>query len=216
MSQQPGPTSHGATAADAHRSEGEQPRHAVQTGPTLNASRVGQMGIGEIIASLKTDGTRMLEDNVALAKAEIQPMAKHGGIGAGMFGGAGYLGACAAALLFMAGGFGFAQLWDSLVEGFGTLTSLALGFVTMSLVLLILAAVLALLGKKEVSKVHAPEQTIAEAKASIAALGESVKRGQQSVKVNALDRVGLKQDKKAVAEYEKAADKVRENNPHLT
>lgn len=217
VAQQPGfdkQATQGATAADAAGAPLGQPRPH-QTSLPLGSTDGYAPRIGDIVNNIKVDGTRMLNDNIALAQAEVKPMAKHGGIGAGMFGGAGYLAMCGLALLFMAGGFGFAEMWAMIFSEMPILTTLALGYLTMALLLFVVAGILALLGKAQVSKIKKPEATIAEAKASIAALGESVKRGQQSVKVNSLDRAGLKQDKKAVAQYEKAADKLRQDSARL-
>lgn len=190
--------------------QSDQPTPNGQDPHVLSGSAYGRTTnvptLGDLVSNIKVDGVRMLNDNVALAKAEVQPMAKHGGIGAGMFGGAGYFALCGLALLFMAGGFGFSQMWQSIVSGFGVLTALALGFVTMGIVLFLLAGILGLIGKSEVGKIKKPEATIEEAKNTVAALQQSLKRGQQTVKVNTLDRAGLAQDKKAMANLDKAAE----------
>lgn len=203
------PVEDGATA---HGSRSEMPQGSAPTQDVPHYS----ISLGALVDDIKVDGVRMVKDNVALAKAEVAPMAKNGGIGAGMFAAAGYLGLCLLALLFMAGGFGFAQMWSSIVEGWGPLTSLALGFVTMAIVLGIIAAVLALLGKKKIDQVEAPKATIEEFKKSAAVLGESIKRGQQSVKANALDRGALRSDRKAVAEQDKQEQKFRLEQQHLS
>lgn len=196
-----GPRAKRQPVGQGHDVTDQSLRSGDEGGPTGFAPR-----IGDIVTSLKTDGTRLLNDNVALAKAEITPMAKHAGIGAGLFSGAGYFAMCALALLGMAGGFAFSQMWQSIFSGLGNLTALALGYLTMALVLLILAGVLAMIGKNQVGKVSKPEATIEEFKNSVAVLGDSVKRGQQTVKVNSLDRSGLRDDRKEVAKFEKEAE----------
>lgn len=135
--------------------------------------------IGEIIDKLKKDAPALIKDNLALARSELQPAAKHAGVGGGMFGGAGYVGLNALSLLFMAGGFGFGLLFASLWS-WGPLLSACVGFVAMALVLLIIAGILALLGKGEIDKVEPPKATIAEAKATKDALAASIRRGQSA------------------------------------
>lgn len=160
--------------------------------------------LGDIIANLKVDGTRMVQDNIALAKAEVTPMAVKGGIAGGLAAGALYIVLGAMGLLFMAGGFAFGRMWQSIFTSFSLLPALGLGFVTMAVAMILLAVVLLLIAKFGfIDKIKKPEATVAEFKASIAALGDSVKRGQQTVSVNAADRASLKQDKKAMREIDK-------------
>lgn len=148
------------------------------------------------VDNLKVDTKSVVMDNIALAKAEVTPAAKAAGIGGGMFGAAGYLAANAASLLFLAGGVGFA-LWFSHLFGWGPLASVALGFVAMAIVLLILAGILALIGKGQLKKVKAPEATIQEAKVTAATLKQSLNRGINEVEANVRDRKGLASAKRA-------------------
>ena len=160
--------------------------------------------LGDIIANLKVDGTRMVQDNIALAKAEVTPIVAKGGIAGGLAMGALYFLLAALGLLFMAGGFAFGRMWQAIINSLSLLPALGLGFVTMAIVMILVAVVLVLVAKVGfINKIKKPEATVAEVKASIAALGESVKRGQQTVAVNAADRAGLKQDKKALREIDK-------------
>ena len=46
--------------------------------------------VGDLIKSITDDVKQLVRDEVALAKAELIPAAKNGGIGAGLFAGAGY------------------------------------------------------------------------------------------------------------------------------
>lgn len=171
-----------------------QPHSGQPTGPQL----------GDIVASLKVDGTRMLQDNIALAKAEVTPIAVKGGIAGGLAAVAVYFLLGALGLLFMAGGFAFGRMWQGIITGFSLLPALGLGFVTMAVVMILIALLLVVAAKFGfIDKIKKPEATVAELKASIAALSESVKRGQQTVAVNAADRASLKQDKKAIREIDK-------------
>lgn len=212
----------GATAYEATTHTSDRPlTQAPQSSTPANelpphAGTQYGVALGTIIDDIKVDGVRMLKDNVALAKAEVAPMAKKGGVGAGLLAGAGYLALCLLALLFMAGGFGFAKMWSALFDDWSQLTCLALGYVTMAIALGIIAGILAMVGLKQLKQVKAPQATIDELKKSAAVFGESVKRGQQSVKANSLDRSALKQDRKAVAQQEKDAEKLRVEHQRLS
>jgi hypothetical protein len=131
--------------------------------------------LGEIITNLKQDLPALVKDNIALAQSEMKPAAKHAGIGGGMFGGAGYLALHAVSMLVIAGGFGFSLMYASLL-GWGPLLSAAVGFASMAVLLLIIVAVLALLGKAQIGKIKKPEATIEEAKATQQAIVAALKR----------------------------------------
>ena len=69
--------------------------------PTVEA-RAGQEGVvmadqpvGDIIKNITDDVKLLVRDEIELAKTELIPAAKNGGIGAGLFGAAGYFGICA-------------------------------------------------------------------------------------------------------------------------
>ena len=160
--------------------------------------------LSDIVANLKVDGTRMVQDNIALAKAEFTPIVVKGGIAGGLAAGALYFLLAALGLLFMAGGFAFGRMWQAIISSLSLLPALGLGFVTMAIVMILVAVLLVVIAKfRFIDKITKPEATVAEFKASIAALGESVKRGQQTVAVNAADRASLQQDKKAIREIDK-------------
>ncbi|MGA4668961.1 phage holin family protein [Propionibacteriaceae bacterium Y1923] len=160
--------------------------------------------LGDIVNNLKVDGTRMVQDNIALAKAEVTPIAVKGGIAGGLAVVALYFVLAALGLLFMAGGFAFGRMWQAIIPSFSLLPATGLGFVTMAVVMILLALVMLLVAKLGfIDRIQKPEATVAEFKASIAALGDSLKRGQQTVAVNSADRASLKADKKAIAQIDK-------------
>lgn len=111
-----------------------------------------------------------------LAIAEMKPSAVHGGIGAGMFGGAAVFGLNALKLLCFAGAFGVSLLYYHFGL-FDTLSSLALGFLSVGVALGLIALIVALIGYGQVKKIKKPEATIAEAKASLGAIGDAVQMG---------------------------------------
>lgn len=123
--------------------------------------------VGDLVKNITDDVKVIVRSEVQLAKSELSSSAKNAGAGAGLFGAAGYLALNAASLLFLAGALAIAMWIDSW----------PLGFVIMAGALLVLAGVLALVGKSRISKVKAPEQTITEAKASADAVKQAIARG---------------------------------------
>lgn len=136
--------------------------------------------LGDIVATIKNDGQSLIKDNIALAKAEIKPAAIHAGVGGGMFGGAGYFAINAVTLLFFCGSFALGLLAQHLWS-WGLLLSLVVGFGAAGVILLILAGILALVGKGQISKVQAPKATIEEAKQSVASLKDAFQHGKSNV-----------------------------------
>lgn len=125
--------------------------------------------IGQLVADATRDISELARHEVALAKAELRNDAKQAGVGAGMFGGAAFFGLMAFILLLFAAAYG-------LHEGAGW--PVWLSFLTVAVVLLLLAAVMGLVGRSRVSKVKPPERAIATTKASLeAAKGKAVPVG---------------------------------------
>ena len=86
--------------------------------------------------------------------------------------------------------------------GWGPLAATALGFVAMALILLILAGILALVGKGKLKDVKAPKSAITEAKKTVETFKGSLQRGVNSVDADVRDRKGLAQVKKAAKDVE--------------
>ncbi|MGJ6979793.1 phage holin family protein [Aestuariimicrobium soli] len=156
-----------------------------------------RLQVGDVINNLKTDVPQMLNDNVALAKAELQPAAKHAGVGSGMFGTAGYFAMNALSLLFLSGAFALSLLFNAVV-GLGVLLSLIIGFAAMAIICLLIAGLLALVGKKQFEQIKKPEATIAEFQSTVQALGAAVKQGREAVNGNTLARAAVKHARRAL------------------
>lgn len=154
-----------------------------------------------LVKNLQVDAKALATDNVALAKAEITPMAKNAGIGGGMFGAAGYFGINALSLIWMGCGLALGAVLVA-TGHFGLLMGTALGFFIMAVVLLVIAGVLALVGKSKISKLGKPEKTIAEAQKTVEAVKTSAKRGVDEVNAFVRDRKGLAADKKAAKDLD--------------
>jgi membrane protein implicated in regulation of membrane protease activity len=114
--------------------------------------------VGDLIKSITDDVKQLVRDEVALAKAELIPAAKNGGIGGGLFAGAGYFAICALSVLYFAAGFGLAELFD---------WGVWLGLLVVGIALLLLAGILGGIGYLFVKRVKAPEKTIAQANQTI-------------------------------------------------
>lgn len=104
--------------------------------------------LGEIFAELSRDFSTLVRQEVELAKAEATQSAKKAGKGAGMFAGAGVAGHMV--LLFLS-----IALWWGLGEAMGRGWSA----VVVAVVWAIVAAVLALRGRKEVRQVSGMPET---------------------------------------------------------
>ncbi len=122
------------------------------------ASGSGEKSLGELVATATKDLSVLVQQEVALAKTEIKKEVAAAGKGAGMFGGAGLTGLFA--LVFLSISLAYAISWFGIGLGWG--------FFIVGMLYLVVAGVLALLGKKQLSKVGPPEKTIATVKDDVA------------------------------------------------
>ncbi|MDT0166671.1 phage holin family protein [Actinotalea sp. AC32] len=97
--------------------------------------------IGELVSQLSEKTSRLVRDEIQLAKSELATKAKHAGVGIGLFAGAAFLGF-----------FGFAALITTAILGLSNAVSPWLAALIVAVVLLVLAAVLGLLGKKALDR----------------------------------------------------------------
>ena len=133
----------------------QKPQDGRVTAPTA-----AEPSLGTLVASATKDLSFLVRSEIELAKHEIKDEAKHAIAGSGMFGVAGYFGLLASILLVIAAAYGIASL--GLAPGWA--------FLIVAGVLLLLAGILALVGKGQVSKIGAPERTIRTTKESVATL----------------------------------------------
>ncbi len=117
-----------------------------------------QQSLGELFSTASKDLSTLVRSEVALAKAELKNDAKHAATGGAMFGVAGFLGFLASILL------SFAAVYGLVAAGLNT----ALSFLVVAVVYLVLAGILALVGKKQVSKANGAPVTARTAKATAA------------------------------------------------
>jgi hypothetical protein len=128
--------------------------------------------VGDIIKNITDDVKHLVQSEIELAKAELIPSAKKGGIGAGMFGGAGYFGINGLTLLYVALALGIYALG----------LSLWLSFLIVAVALLLLAGILALIGLRLVKQVKGPEKTIAQAKETVVELKTAIEHANAAAK----------------------------------
>ena len=116
--------------------------------------------IGQLVADATHDLSTIVRSEIELAKAELAADAKSAGKGAGMFGGAAFVGLLGLIFLFHT----LAQviaIWLPVWAGYGITT----------LLLFVVAAVLGLVGKSAISKVKGkPERTIQQAQDTLTSI----------------------------------------------
>jgi hypothetical protein len=116
--------------------------------------------LGMLIADASRDLSALVQGEIALAKAELQLQAKTAATGGAMFGAAAYLGIVASILLFIT--LALFLTWLGLEAW--------VAFLIVTVLLLLVAGVLVLLGKKKVKKVGPPERTLRTSKDTVAFL----------------------------------------------
>ncbi|MGB5952838.1 MAG: phage holin family protein [Ornithinimicrobium sp.] len=122
---------------------------------------------GELIARLSEQTSTLIRDEMRLAKAEMSQAAKHAGVGLGMFGAGGLL-----ALLGLGAGVATAIIALALV-----LPTWAAALIVTA-VLLVAAAIVSLLGKKQVEQAKpTPERTMANVKEDVSTVKENASHG---------------------------------------
>jgi uncharacterized protein YacL len=122
---------------------------------------------GELVGSLSEQLGTLVRDEVRLAQAEITRKAKRLGLGAGLFGAAGLV-----AVL------GLSALVTAAILGLAAVLPGWLAAIIIAVVLLAVAGVLALIGRKDVQQATPPlpTETIAGAQADVAAVTEAIAR----------------------------------------
>jgi uncharacterized membrane protein YqjE len=104
----------------------------------------------ELVQRASEQISRLVRDEIALAKAELAEKGKHAGIGIGLFGGGGVLAM-----------YGVGALVATLIIVFHLFLPLWLAALIVTVALFALAGVLALIGKNQVSKAVPPEPSAA-------------------------------------------------------
>ena len=145
------------------------PRPDVPTGATSADARPlpENASTGQLIGQLTEQISRLVRDEARLAQAEVTRKAKRLGVGAGLFGGAG-----------LVAFFGLAALITAAILALALVLPAWLAALLVGVVLLVVAGVLALVGKKDVQQGSPPVPTeaISSVKTDIATVKESARR----------------------------------------
>lgn len=130
-------------------------------------SHAAEPATGELINRLTQQSTELIRSEIRLAQAEMTQKAQKAGLGVGLFGGAGIV-----AL------YGGGTLIATIVLALSLLLDPWLAALIVTVVLFLVAGVLALVGKKQVGRATpaAPQQTIDNVKQDVA----TVKRGSRA------------------------------------
>lgn len=104
--------------------------------------------LGDLLGEVSQDISTLMRQEVALAKAELKESAAHAGKGAGMLAGAGIAGHFV--LLFLS-----IALW----VGLGSLTGLGWSAIIVAVIWAIIAAILAVVGRKQLKSIQGAPQT---------------------------------------------------------
>lgn len=115
------------------------------TQPANGTARGGNVTLAELMHQLSEQSTRLVHQEIELAKAELAAKGKRAGLGAGMFGGAGVFGFYALGALTAAG-----------ILALSLAVASWLAALIVAGVLVAIAGVLALVGKSEVQQATPP------------------------------------------------------------
>ena len=119
-----------------------------------------ERSLGQLVAQASEDLTSLVRAEIALAKAELRADARNAALGGGLFGAAAYLGLLGSvtavitvAYALVAAGL---RAW--------------LAFLIVTAALLLVAGILALVGRSRIKRLRPPERTIRTTKEAIAAV----------------------------------------------
>jgi hypothetical protein len=115
-----------------------------------HGTKASEASLGELVATATRDLSSLMRQEVELAKVEIKRDVMAAGKGAGMFGGAGISALFGLLFLSISAAYG--------IEWLGV--PLGCSFFAVGALYLLAAGVLALTGKKSLSKMGPPEKTI--------------------------------------------------------
>ena len=130
------------------------------------ARRATEQSTAELVQRASEQISRLVRDELALAKAELAAKGKHAGIGIGLFGTGGVF-----AL------YGVGAMVATLIVVFSLFLDLWLAALIVTVALFLIAGILALLGKSQVTKAVPPEPSaaIASVKADVDEVRQAVK-----------------------------------------
>ena len=110
--------------------------------------------LGKLVMDAQRDISSLISKEIELAKSELKVSVKHGGTGIGLFAGAAFLGLLAVIMLSVS--IAYFIHWAGL--------GLHWAFLIVFALYVLIAALLAFIGIKQVKKVKAPERAIKQGK----------------------------------------------------
>ena len=112
--------------------------------------------IGKLVVDVSRDISTLVSKEIELAKSELKVSFKHGGTGIGLFAGAAFIGVLAIIMLSVAIAY--------LIHWNGSGLDLHWAFLIVFAFYVLVAALLAYIGLKQVKQVKAPERAIHQGK----------------------------------------------------
>ena len=112
--------------------------------------------LGKLVMDAQRDISTLISKEIQLAKSEIKVSVKHGGVGIGLFAGAAFLGLLAIIMLSVS--IAYFIHWN------GSGLDLHWAFLIVFGLYVLIAALLAFIGLKQVKQVKAPERAIEQGK----------------------------------------------------
>jgi hypothetical protein len=112
--------------------------------------------LGKLVMDAQRDISTLISQEIALAKSEIKVSVRHGGLGIGLFAGAAFLGLLAVIMLSVA--IAYFIHWN------GSGLDLHWAFLIVFGLYVLIAALLAFVGIKQVKQVKAPVRAIEQGK----------------------------------------------------
>jgi Flp pilus assembly protein TadB len=134
---------------------------------TANGHDTSEQTTAELVKTASEQISRLVRDELRLAQAELAQKGKHAGIGIGMFGAGGLI-----AL------YGVAALVTAVVLLLAYVVAPWLAATIVGVVLLLIAGILALVGRKQVQRATpvVPEDVVRNVKADVATVTDAVKQ----------------------------------------
>lgn len=133
--------------------------HGTPHGNGGNTGSAHDRSVGELVKDATRQAQTLIRQEVELARAELSEKGKKAGIGAGMFGGAGFFGL-----------FAFAALTAAIIGAVDMVTPFWLAALIVAAAYGAIAGVLALTGRKKVREASPPipEETVETVKEDVA------------------------------------------------
>jgi uncharacterized membrane protein YqjE len=127
----------------------------------------GAASIAELVSRVSEQLSTLVRDEIRLAEAELKEKGRRAGLGAGLFGGAG-----------LVAWFGVGALVAAAILGLANAVAPWLAAVIVGVVLLMIAGIAAVLGKKEITQATppVPEQAVSSIREDVNVVKNSVRR----------------------------------------